>query len=121
MSDDGGRLDRIEEQLRTQGETLARMDGRVGRALEDGGRVMGELREELALQRRAREDDRQRITAAEGRITALERDRAEGEDDRRAGGQRRASWAAAVWGAVAGSVMAWAAQAAGAVWGWRIK
>lgn len=111
---DGDKLDRI-------AEDVAALRGSVTEALASGTRAMAELRDELRLLRQGAEDTRQRVTALETWRGTVERDRDERGQDRRADGQRRASWAAALWGAAAGGVMAWAAQAVGAMWGWRVK
>lgn len=114
MNDGGEKLDRI-------AEDVAALRGSVMEALANGARAMGELRDELRLVRLGAEDTRQRVTALEVWRVTVEHSHDERARDRRAAGQRHASWAAALWGAAAGGIMAWAAQAAVAMWDWRAR
>lgn len=75
MPDDGAvTLRDIAGRLDSVSTSLATLTGNVTTALADGSRVMQELRDEMRSLRADREDDRQRITRAEGDIRALQND-----------------------------------------------
>ena len=64
----------------------ARMDAlsqHMTEGLGEGGKAMAEVRDELRLLRQGREDDRQRLTAVEGRVGTLEEARRQSREDRR--------------------------------------
>jgi hypothetical protein len=56
---------------------------RLDDGLGEGGKAMAEVRDELRLLRQGREDDRQRLTAVEGRVGTLEEARRQSREDRR--------------------------------------
>ena len=112
-AEEDSKLDRI-------AEAQARMEGRFGESLDHHTAMLGELRETARDLLRGREEDRQRLRAAESRLDALDGDRDDGRAGQRADEQRRATWLSNLAAAVTGGLMVWAAQAMGLM-GWRTK